>query len=86
MKDIFGSMFAPCELINIFISIIDIFRNALLLTKIKPQRFSLPSIILTDPLGNKTLLQRVQKFMVCDLLLVDFDPFCVLPCFQVRCF
>ena len=29
-------MFAPCELINIFIFIIDIFRNALLLTKIKP--------------------------------------------------
>ena len=29
-------MFAPCELINIFISIIDIFRNVLLLTKIKP--------------------------------------------------
>ena len=29
--------------------------------------FSLPSIILTDVLGNKTLQQRVQYFMVCDL-------------------
>ena len=24
--------------------------------------------------------------MVCDLLLVDFDPFCVFMCFKVRCF
>ena len=30
-------------------------------------RFLLPSIILTDLLGNKTLLYRVQKVMVCDL-------------------
>ena len=48
-------------------------------------RFSLPSIILTDLLGNKTLLKRVQKVKVCDLWLVDFDPFCVFLCFQVRC-
>ena len=30
-------------------------------------RFSMPSIILTNLLGNKTLLKRVQKVMVGDL-------------------
>ena len=40
--------------------------------------FSLPLIILADLLGNRTLLKQVQKVMVCDLWLVDFDPFCVL--------
>ena len=47
-------------------------------------RFSLPSIILADLLGNKSLLQRVQKVIVCDLWLVDFDPFCVFLCFKGR--
>ena len=35
--------------------------------------FSVPSIILADLLGNTCLLARVQKVMVCDLWLVDFD-------------
>ena len=43
--------------------------------------FSLPSIILADFLGNRTLLKQVQKAMVCDLWLVDlwirFVYFCV---------
>ena len=29
---------------------------------------------------------RKKKFMVCDLWLVDFDPFCVFLCFKVCCF
>ena len=33
-------------------------------------------IILADLLGNESLLQRVRKLIVCDLLLVDFDPLC----------
>ena len=33
-------------------------------------RFSLPSIILEDLLGNRTLLKWAQKVMVCDLWLV----------------
>ena len=37
--------------------------------------FSLPSIILADLLGNRTLLKWIQKVMVCDLWLVDFDLF-----------
>ena len=50
-------------------------------------RFSLPSIILADLLGNRSLRQRAQKVMVCDLCqLVDFDPFCVFLCFRVCCF
>ena len=48
-------------------------------------RFSLPSIISVDLLGNRTFLQRVQKVMVCDFWLVDFNPFCVFLCFKVRC-
>ena len=48
-------------------------------------RFSLPSIILTELLGNNTLLSRVQKVMVYDLWLVDFNPFRVFLCFKVRC-
>ena len=39
--------------------------------------FSVPSIILTDLLGNTCLPARVQKVMVCDSWLVDFDPFCL---------
>ena len=39
--------------------------------------FSLPSIILADLLGNRTLLKRVQKVFVCDLWLMDVNPFCV---------
>ena len=38
---------------------------------------------LNGPLG--TLPWRVQKVKVCDLWLVDFDPFCVFLCFKVRC-
>ena len=34
-------------------------------------------IFLAVLLGNRRLLQWVQKVMVCDLWLVDFDPFCV---------
>ena len=47
--------------------------------------FSLLSIILADLLGNRILLKRVQKLMVCDLWLVDFDACCVFLCFMVRC-
>ena len=42
-------------------------------------------IILTDLLGKESLLQRVQKVIVCDLWLVDFDPFCEFLCLKVRC-
>ena len=45
---------------------------------------------LADLLGNSGLLQWVQKVMVCDLCLVDFDLFCVFLCFKVckilKCF
>ena len=37
--------------------------------------FSVLSIILADLLGNRCSFQRVQKVMVCNLRLVDFDPF-----------
>ena len=37
--------------------------------------FSFVSIILPNLLGNACLLARVQKVMVCDSWLVDFDPF-----------
>ena len=36
--------------------------------------FSVPSIFLADLLGNTCLLARVQKVMVCDSWLMDFDP------------
>ena len=39
-------------------------------------RFSPQSVISVDLLGNRNLLKRVQKVMMCDLRLVDFDPFC----------
>ena len=42
--------------------------------------FSDPSIILADLLRNTCLLVRVQKVMVCDMVMVcvcDFDPFCL---------
>ena len=42
-------------------------------------------IIQADLLGNKTLLRRVQKVMVCDLWLEDIDPSCVFLCFKVCC-
>ena len=29
---------------------------------------------------------RKRKAVVCDLWLVDFDPFCVFLCFKIRCF
>ena len=47
-------------------------------------RFSLPSIILADLLGNRSFL--FKKVMVCDLWLADFDPFCAFLCFKVHCF
>ena len=37
--------------------------------------FSVLSIILADLLGNRCSFQRVLKVMVCNLRLVDFDPF-----------
>ena len=40
-------------------------------------RFSVPSIILADLLGNICLLARVQKVMVCDSWVVNFKPFCL---------
>ena len=36
-------------------------------------------------IGNRCLLERVQKVMVCDLWLVDFDPFSLFLCFKVPC-
>ena len=41
--------------------------------------FAFSPLHLSDPL-------RKQKVVVCDLWLVDFDPFCVFLCFKVRCF
>ena len=39
---------------------------------------------LSGPLiGKRTLLQWVQKVMVCDLWLVDLNPFCLFLCFKV---
>ena len=52
-------------------------------TSIKLWRFG---VFLADLLGNRSLLQRFQKVMVCDLWLVDFDPFCVFLCFKALCF
>ena len=46
-------------------------------------RFSVPSIILADLLGNICLLAWVQKIMVCDSWVVNFKPFCL---FQVSRF
>ena len=40
--------------------------------------FSVLSIILADLLGNRCSFQRVHKVMVCNLRLVDFDPFLFL--------
>ena len=48
-------------------------------------RFSLPSTILdilAELVENTTLLRRAQKVIVCDLWLVDNDPFCVFLCFK----
>ena len=59
--------------------ITELFKNTRTL-KFKTQPrfgFLLPSIILIFLLGIRTFLKRVQKVMVCDLWLVDFDPFCV---------
>ena len=41
------------------------------------------SSYVADLLRNRSLLQRLQKVMVYDLWLVDFDPFCVFLCFKV---
>ena len=48
-------------------------------------RFSLQSVILADLLGQRTLLKRVQKVIVCDLWLADFNPFSLFLRFKVRC-
>ena len=41
---------------------------------------------LVDLLGNRCLLERVQKVMVCDLWSVDFYAFCLFElCFKVCC-
>ena len=40
---------------------------------------------LNGPLRKQNFSLRVQKVKVCDLWLVDFDPFCVFLCFKVRC-
>ena len=48
-------------------------------------RFSLLSIILADLLGQRPLLKRVQKAIVCDLWLADFHPFCLFLRFKVGC-
>ena len=40
---------------------------------------------LADLLGNRSLLQRVQKVMVCDLRLVDFDLLCIV-CQEDLCY
>ena len=39
---------------------------------------------LVDLLGNRSLLKQVQKVMVCDLWLVNFDPFCVFVAFELQ--
>ena len=41
--------------------------------------FAFSPLYLSEPL-------RKQKVVVCDLWLVDFDPFCVFLCFKVLCF
>ena len=49
--------------------------------------FSVLSIILADLLGNRCSFQRVQKVMVCNLWLVDFDPFIFQDsCLWASCF
>ena len=45
-------------------------------------RSLLPSIILALLSENRNLLQWDDEVMVCDLWLVDFDPFCMFLCFK----
>ena len=47
--------------------------------------FSVLSIILADLSGNTWLPKRVQKVMVCDLLLVDFNSFGLFLFFKAHC-
>ena len=47
------------------------------------RRFSFFFFFLADLWRNRTLLNWVQKVMVCDLWLVNFDPFCVFLCFKI---
>ena len=47
--------------------------------------FSVLSIILTDLLGNTCLFAWVQKVLVCDSCLVDFDPFCLFHVSSLFC-
>ena len=75
----FSSTVADYLLLVHHLWITELFKNTRTL-KFKSQPrfgFLLPSIILIFLLGNSTFLKRVQKVMVCDLWLVDFDPFCV---------
>ena len=39
---------------------------------------------LSGPLRKQKFTSRVQKVIVCDFLLVDFDPFWEFLCFKVR--
>ena len=49
--------------------------------------FSVLSIILAYLLGKKCSFQRVQKVMVCNLWLMDFDPFLFqVSCLRASCF
>ena len=41
--------------------------------------------MLADLLGNASLLHWVHKVLVCDLWLVDLDPFCEFLCFKIHC-
>ena len=77
-----------CDLFTIYIYMLLRFSKTLKFWSSKANwhlHFSLPSIILADLLGNRTLLKRVQRVMVCDLWMVDFDPICVFLCFKVCC-
>ena len=40
---------------------------------------------LNGPLRKQNFTLAIQKVKVCDLWLVDFDPFCVFLCFKVHC-
>ena len=77
-----------CDLLTIYIYMLLRFSKTLKFWSSKASwhlHFSLPSIILADLLGNRTLLKRVQRIMVCDLWMVDFDPLRVFVCFKVCC-
>ena len=55
-------------------------RNVPSATSSKSEEAALSSPLhLSEPL-------RKQKIVVCDLWLVDFDPFCLFLCFKLSCF